>query len=234
MDARAIEILQAIQSGKRSFRPRSQSESDMVDFQAVAKALVYLDSQDYLDGCRPHKESSTGNRWYDAVEVTNGLTYSGEQLMKELVPTGDMVSAGLARQLGLPSNHVQPAVGPRITMDTNCVINAFDANSPSATSVTEIMTLLRYSMSGRITVAITTRVEKDLLNDRDQDRRATSLRTLDAFPVIGTVGRMDVSRWDGGDVFSDERLARLREEIQQTIFPGLQPTDRRYENRRNE
>jgi hypothetical protein len=122
----------------------------------------------------------------------------------------------------------------KITLDTNCIINLFDRQSTSASSVSELSTLIQYALSGKITIAITTRVETDLMNDQDQTRRTEMLRTLCNFPVIGTVGRWDVSRWGGGDVFSDDELTRRRDDIQGIVFPGLQRTDKRYGNKRND
>jgi hypothetical protein len=122
----------------------------------------------------------------------------------------------------------------RITLDTNCVINLFDRQSISASSVSELSSLIQYGLSGRITIAITTRVETDLLNDPDPSRRSEMVRTLGNFPVIGTVGRWDTSKWDSGDVFADEALSRQRNDIQGIVFPGLQTTDKRYGNKRND
>jgi len=52
---------------------------------------------------------------------------------------------------------------PRITIDANCIINLFDDASKSATSVAELRALIRYEMEGRVEIAVTTRVEADLL-----------------------------------------------------------------------
>ncbi|OGA43249.1 MAG: hypothetical protein A3G24_17825 [Betaproteobacteria bacterium RIFCSPLOWO2_12_FULL_62_13] len=78
-----VEILQEISDGRKSFTPCGSSEADMVEFQPVAKALAYANSQGYLDGFLIHKESSTGNSWYDSVVVKNGLTHSGEEFLRE-------------------------------------------------------------------------------------------------------------------------------------------------------
>jgi hypothetical protein len=129
-----------------------------------------------------------------------------------------------------------PDTGTRlkITLDTNCIINLFDRQSASASSVSELSTLIQYALSGKISISITTRVETDLMNDQDLVRRADMLRTLSNFPVIGTAGVWNVSKWDSGDVFSNDELASRRDDIQGIVFPGLQMTDKRYANKRND
>ncbi|ADJ22479.1 hypothetical protein Hden_0658 [Hyphomicrobium denitrificans ATCC 51888] len=122
---------------------------------------------------------------------------------------------------------------PRLTIDANCVINVFDPVRDSATSVDELRALIRYAMENKVEIAVTTRLEADLLRDRNEMRRAKLLSMLEMFPIVSTVGRWDVSIWDG-DVFADKRTARLNDEIQQIIFPGLTPADARYSNKIND
>lgn len=122
---------------------------------------------------------------------------------------------------------------PRITIDANCVINLFDLATTTATSVEELRTLIRYGLENKVELAITTRLEADLLRDRDEERRRRLLRSLEMFPVIGSIGRWDVSGWDG-DFWPDERTGRLNEEIQRIVAPGLERTDRRYSNKVND
>jgi hypothetical protein len=122
---------------------------------------------------------------------------------------------------------------PRITIDANCVINLFDASNATATSVDELRSLVRYAMEGRIEIAITTRLEADLLRDRDESRRRTLLSSLSMFPVLSTVARWDVSKWDT-DVWADDRTLRLNEEIQRILFPGLAEDDPRFSNKIND
>jgi len=40
------------------------------------------------------------------------------------------------------------------------------------------------------------------------------------FPIIGTTGRWDVSKWGKGDVWGGARIARLKEDLQKLLFPG--------------
>lgn len=122
----------------------------------------------------------------------------------------------------------------KITLDTNCVINLFDHGSETATSLQELSTLIRYGLSGQVAIAATTRVEEDISNDKNQERRAEMLRFLELLPIVGSVGRFDTSKWDEGDVFSDERLERLHAELQQIVFPGLSKSDKRYRNKIND
>lgn len=122
---------------------------------------------------------------------------------------------------------------PRITIDANCVINLFDIATTTATSVEELRTLIRYGLENKVEIAITTRLEADLLQDRDEERRRRLLQSLNMFPVIGSIGRWDVSGWDG-DHWPDERTGPLNEEIQRIVAPGLERTDRRYTNKVND
>lgn len=73
-----IFLLQKIKDGEKSFRPTSNSTEDMNEFQSVAKALLFANEEGLLDGFHFHKESHTGNHWYDLIMVKNGLSYKGE------------------------------------------------------------------------------------------------------------------------------------------------------------
>lgn len=122
----------------------------------------------------------------------------------------------------------------KITLDTNCIINLLDATSTSATSSPELVALVQYALSGPGQIAITTRVEADLLKDKNPARQAEMLRQLEMFPVIGTVGRFDVTQFDGGDIMADPKVQRLAQEIQQIVFPGLRDDDKRRGNKLND
>ncbi len=122
---------------------------------------------------------------------------------------------------------------PRITIDTNCVINLLDHESRSATSVAELRTLVRYAMEGKIEIAVTTRLEADLRKDKDGPRRTALLGSLNMFPVISTVARWDVSKWDE-DIWVGDGTARLNEEIRQILAPGLTNNDARFSNKIND
>lgn len=76
-------LLEAIQSGQKSFKPVSQNFEDMNEFQTVAKALLFAEGEGYLDKCIHHRESSTSNSWYDLVFVQNGLSHKGAQYVSE-------------------------------------------------------------------------------------------------------------------------------------------------------
>jgi hypothetical protein len=122
---------------------------------------------------------------------------------------------------------------PRLTFDTNGIINLFDAASTTATSVEELRTLIRYGLEGKAEIAVTTRVEADLEGDQNEARRASNLEALKLFPVISSIARWDVSKWDE-DIWADGDIGRLNEEIQEILFPGLTPADRRFRNKIND
>lgn len=119
----------------------------------------------------------------------------------------------------------------KLTLDTNCLINHFDVTSPTATSRDEIAALIRFATSGRIEIAVTTRAEADLEQDRDEKRRAEMLRVLGMFEAVGSVLRSDETRWDSRNAWADERAAALADEVKKILFPGLQPGERRFGNK---
>ena len=119
----------------------------------------------------------------------------------------------------------------KLTLDTNCLINYFETASETALSVEEIGTLFRHATSGRAEIAITTRVEADMLQDDDQARRELMLRMLGMFEVIGTVARWNVSAWDSGDLWVTKERQALAGEIQKILFPGFDPKANRAGNK---
>jgi hypothetical protein len=119
----------------------------------------------------------------------------------------------------------------KLTLDTNCLINHFDTQSATATSREEIAQLIRYATSGRAEIVIATRVEADLDQDKDEERRASLKRNLAMFEVIGSVLRWYESLWDGSDLWVDKKTHVLADEIQKVLFPGLAQDDKRFGNK---
>ena len=78
------EILQEIKKGTTAFEPASSADSDMEDFQAIAKTLIFADDEGLLEKCIPHKESMTSHGWYDLVLVNGGLSYKGEKFLAQV------------------------------------------------------------------------------------------------------------------------------------------------------
>lgn len=122
----------------------------------------------------------------------------------------------------------------KITLDTNCLINLFGRSDETEISVEQIQALIRLGMSREIDIAITTRVETDLSNDKDEIRRKQMLRNLNMFPVVGSVFRLDTSFLDGGDFLSSTSDAKLEEEIRKILFPGLTSADKWFSNKIND
>jgi hypothetical protein len=107
---------------------------------------------------------------------------------------------------------------PKLTLDTNCIINIFDVKATTATSLNELLELMRMGLSHAVHIAITTRVEDDdLLQDKDPQRKAEMLRMLATFPIISASGTQATAK-----------------EIQRVVFPGLQETDRRFANKQRD
>lgn len=122
----------------------------------------------------------------------------------------------------------------KLTLDTNCIINLLDIGSESAISVDELAEMIRYGLEGDVNIAITTRVNSDVSKDKDQERKAEMLKRISMFPVIGTVARLDVSKFNSGDVWAGEEHTELEEELKKIIFPGLKSDDSHYSNKIND
>jgi hypothetical protein len=124
---------------------------------------------------------------------------------------------------------------PLLTLDNNCIINLFDVDSDTATSVEEMAELVRLGFEGKVQIAVTTRVAADLGNDRDDERRTRILHFARMFPVVGTLTRLGVSSLGSGDVLSGTDSNRLEEEIKSLLYPGgLRINDHRYSNKIND
>lgn len=124
---------------------------------------------------------------------------------------------------------------PKITLDNNCVINLMDRQSTTATSVEELIELMKLGLSNKVDIAITTRVAADLANDKNDRRREEMLRNAQMFPVIGTVARFNVSIFDSGDVFGSEETSRIAEELKTMLFPGgIDPQSKTFPNKIND
>lgn len=123
----------------------------------------------------------------------------------------------------------------KITLDNNCIINLFDFSSKTPTSVDSLSEIIKLGLSGKVDIAITTRVEADLENDKDNQRRSEMMRKISIFPVIGTLGRIGVSKWNNGDFYAGEDTVKLSDEIQKIVFPGgLNEKSSTYTNKRND
>lgn len=124
---------------------------------------------------------------------------------------------------------------PKLTLDNNCVINLFDTNSMTATSVEALTEIFQLALSGDAEIAITTRVEADLENDKDAVRKADFLKIIQVFPIVGTVPPQGNPKSDGGDVEIKEDFQRLADDIQKIVFPGgLNEESSNYGNKLND
>ena len=86
------QILIEIKEGKKSFKSASSSESDMEDFQSVAKILFHADKQGWLDSFKAHLDRRTTNQWYDLILVQKGLSHEGEQYLQNISSEDNAVS----------------------------------------------------------------------------------------------------------------------------------------------
>jgi hypothetical protein len=122
----------------------------------------------------------------------------------------------------------------RITLDTNCIINIWAREEPSATSVQELDFIFKQATLGKADVAITTRVASDLSNDKNEARKTERLNMLNMFQIIPTALRWDTSTWDGGDHWASEETIKAAEEIQKIVFPNFSPDEKRAQNKIND
>ncbi len=122
----------------------------------------------------------------------------------------------------------------KLTLDTNCIVNLLDYKSESAISVDELAEIIRYGLDGDVNIAITTRVDSDISKDKDEGRKNEMIKRVSMFPVIGTVARFGISKFDRGDVLTGEKHHALEEEIKKIIFPGLKNDDPRFDNKIND
>lgn len=123
---------------------------------------------------------------------------------------------------------------PKITLDTNCVINLLDFSTKTATSIDPLSEIIRYGLSNKADVAITTRVEADLSNDRNEERKSDMLKKIQMLPIIGTLGRFGTTKWNNGDIYIDDNVQKIWSEIQMIIFPGLSEKENHFVNKRND
>ena len=120
----------------------------------------------------------------------------------------------------------------KLTFDTNSFINIFDVTSLTATSLDELKTLMQYGLSGKAEISVTTRVEDDLMRDKNFTRLLNMLQRLSVLPVVGAEFRLDHSKLDSKDFLT--KADRLSLEVQRVLFPGLTTSDKRYINKRND
>lgn len=119
---------------------------------------------------------------------------------------------------------------PKITLDTNCIINLFDFSNETLMSTEELLEIMNYGLSGKIEISITTRVESDLLENKDQQKKERMLQTLKMFQVVGSVFRLDESFLGGKDVLVEKKEETISKELQKIVFPGLTKKSGSYVN----
>lgn len=76
-------VLRSVQAGEQSFQPASDSAEDILNFQAVADAVIYAQQRGYLRDCRPIYEATSGRRFCVHVIVCS-LTHPGREFLADL------------------------------------------------------------------------------------------------------------------------------------------------------
>jgi hypothetical protein len=80
---RALELLQRINDGERSFQPAGLSATEIEAFQDLARDLDWLARQGYLQFFKPLRESQSGARRFVALQVGD-LSYEGVLYLEHL------------------------------------------------------------------------------------------------------------------------------------------------------
>lgn len=120
-------------------------------------------------------------------------------------------------------------------MDTNAIIYAFDEKHETAVELEEVHSIIRHALGGRVNLALTTAMSRDLENDPDDERRAKVLNAVAMFPAIGAPARLGVTRLGGGDVLGSDNEAEVATRIERIVFPtGIDPDSRRWKNKAND
>jgi len=73
------QLLQKIGSGQTSFDPSGSSEPELRAFQLVAALILNAEELGYVTDVVPHRESDSGNEYYDTV-VVGGITKRGREV----------------------------------------------------------------------------------------------------------------------------------------------------------
>ena len=77
MNETLMKLLVRIGAGENTFSPKSEGIEDLHDFQQIADFLIEAESQGLIHGVKVHRESQTGERLADLVQLA-GLTEYGE------------------------------------------------------------------------------------------------------------------------------------------------------------
>lgn len=100
MDRTLLDVLRQVEQGKNDFSPADHTREALQAFQRTAKALDYACKKDLIKKQLPHMESLGGDLLCSQVIVIGGLTYEGEQLLREAIGQLEPVDYHLGELLG--------------------------------------------------------------------------------------------------------------------------------------
>ncbi|KST59940.1 hypothetical protein AO398_03410 [Methylobacterium sp. GXS13] len=121
---------------------------------------------------------------------------------------------------------------PKITLDANAIINHYDRAHASPTSVPELEEIMRRWETDEIDVAITTRIEADLWQDKDKARRDAMLAKAEVLPIIGSVFRFGFSKLDDADGLMSDEHVDLAKQVEHILSPaGIDPQANTFPNK---
>lgn len=128
-----------------------------------------------------------------------------------------------------------PEVQLRLTLDTNSIIYAFDEKHETPVQLDEVHAIISHALGGKVNLALTTAMSRDLEGDTDDERRAKLLNAVSMFPAIGAPARYGVTRFDAGDVLASDAEAEVGQRVESIVFPASIGTDsKRWKNKAND
>jgi len=76
-------VLRRVQSGETAFKPQSESEADIQQFQELVDAIIHAEKIGYLRECLTRVDYCSGRKlWHDAS--VGGITYPGRQYLADI------------------------------------------------------------------------------------------------------------------------------------------------------
>ena len=76
-------ILKRVRSGESAFSAADGTPDALREFQVIGKALAHANREGFLERCVLGKESLRGDLYYNKAFVIGGLSYKGEQYLRQ-------------------------------------------------------------------------------------------------------------------------------------------------------
>lgn len=113
----------------------------------------------------------------------------------------------------------------KITLDTNCIINIFDAQTKTATSAAALNTIIDLEEQGALDLAVTTILVRDQYKNQDTERKNH---------IFDAIERKDIKVVSAPPI-DGSRSKDLFEELRNLLYPkGINLNDRHASNKKND